>query len=100
MRKTSLLAGWLLTLLAGTPAWAAYQGAPPQIVSDGGTGATTFTAHGVVIGEGTGAMVAVSPVADSVLVYGSASSDPTLAGTGSTADSVLGWGAAGVAPAP
>jgi hypothetical protein len=100
MRKTSLLAGWLLTLLAGTPAWAAYQGAPPLIVTDGGTGATTFTAHGVVIGEGTGAMVAVSPVADSVLVYGGASSDPTLAGTGSTADSILGWGAAGAAPAP
>lgn len=101
MCKASLLAfGLLASLLAWTPAWAAYQGTPPQIVSDGGTGATTFTAHGVVVGEGVGAMVAVSPVADSVLVYGSASSDPTLAGTGSTADSVLGWGAAGAAPAP
>jgi len=92
----------LALLLAFAPegAFAAYPGTPPLIVAVGGTGATTFTAHGMLVGEGTAAIVAMAPVADSVFVQGSASSDPTTAGTSSTADSMLGWGAAGSTPAP
>jgi hypothetical protein len=92
----------LAAALAFAPSlsYAAYTGTPPLLVVDGGTGAQTFTAHGILVGEGTGAVVALSPVADSVVVWGSASSDPTTAGTSSTADSVLGWGAAASTPAP
>lgn len=158
MRKiAALLAGLLLT----QPAFAAYY-PTPVTVNAGGTGATTLTAHGVLLGEGTSAVVAVTPVADaaivytggasadptaiavgncanaltyststhtfgcanptqhaiviggasgaafstlanvadSVVVFGATATDPTTAGTSATADSVLGWAAAGTTPAP
>lgn len=69
------------------------------VVAGGGTGVTTLTAHGIVLGEGTSNVAVLSPVADSVVVWGASSADPTTAGTSSTADSVLGWGAAGSTPA-
>ena len=97
-----LFRGLLALLLAMAPeaAFAAYPGQAPLIVANGGTGATTLTAHGMLVGEGTGPIVSITPVADSVWVQGSASSDPTTAGTSSTADSALGWGAAGSTPSP
>ena len=70
------------------------------VVAGGGTGATTFTAHGSLVGEGTGAVVAMTPVADSVFVQGSATADPLVVGTSATADSVLAWTAAGTTPGP
>jgi hypothetical protein len=70
------------------------------IVAGGGTGATTFTAHGLIVGEGASAFAAMTPVADSVFVQAAATSDPTTAGTSATADSMLGWAAAGSTPAP
>ncbi len=52
-------------------------------VPQGGTGVATFTAHGVLIGEGTGAIVATATgTAGQVLVSGGSSADPSFgAGT-------------------
>ena len=61
----------------------------PVSVSNGGTGATSLTAHSVLIGEGTSAVVAVGPgLAGQVLTSGGAGADPSFvsptAGTGLT----------------
>src|SRR3569832_917104 len=45
-------------------------------VSQGGTGATTFTAHGVLRGEGTSAVVASAAMTDGQLLIGQTSADP------------------------
>lgn len=68
-----------LVCFAPVAAMAAYVGSSPLIVSNGGTGQTTLTAHGVLVGEGTSAVVSI--------------------GSGSTADSVVAWAAAGSDPA-
>ena len=47
-------------------------------VAQGGTGATTLTAHGVLIGEGTGAIVATAVGAAGTVLTGVASADPTF----------------------
>lgn len=52
-------------------------------VSSGGTGANTFTAHGVLIGEGTGAIVASSTgTSGQPLLSGGASADPAYGNLG------------------
>jgi hypothetical protein len=51
----------------------------PIPVGSGGTGAATLTAHGVLLGQGTGAVTAVSPAAANfALLATGASSDPTF----------------------
>lgn len=45
-------------------------------VSQGGTGATTFTAHGILLGEGTSAVVATAAMTDGQLLIGQTSADP------------------------
>lgn len=45
-------------------------------VSQGGTGATTFTAHGVLIGEGTSSVVATAAMTDGQLLIGQTGADP------------------------
>jgi hypothetical protein len=48
-------------------------------VSGGGTGTTTFTAHGVILGEGTSALgVTSAGTAGQVLISGGASADPSF----------------------
>lgn len=107
--------------------------AAPQTVAHGGTGATTLTAHGVVVGEGASAVAAAGPGSTSgvPLIAQGASADPAfgtavvagggtgaatlaangvvvgegtsavhVAGSSSTADSALMWGAAAADPAP
>jgi hypothetical protein len=83
MRKTSLHAAVLALFFTFGPfsAWAAYFGTPPLIVTDGGTGATTLTAHGVLVGEGTSAVVATAPVAGSILSQTTTGSDPAFTAT-------------------
>ena len=73
-----IVLGLALASFVLRPALAAYTGTPPLLVVDGGTGATTLTAHGPLVGEGTSAIVALSPVAGSVLYQSSAGSDPVM----------------------
>lgn len=78
------IGGWLAigsTILwgIGLPAnisWAAYTGTPPLIVANGGTGAVTLTAHGVLLGQGTSAITALSPGNDSVVLWQTSGADP------------------------
>lgn len=46
-------------------------------VADGGTGATSLTDGGVLLGSGTGAVTAMSVLGDGVIVVGDNSTDPT-----------------------
>lgn len=45
-------------------------------VGNGGTGASTLTAHGVLIGEGTSAVTAIGPGANGQMLLGVTGSDP------------------------
>lgn len=48
-------------------------------VAEGGTGAQTFTAHSLLVGEGTGAVVALGAASNGQIAIGSAGADPVLA---------------------
>lgn len=48
-------------------------------VADGGTGASTLTDHGVLLGSGTGAITALGEASNGQLVIGSTGADPVLA---------------------
>jgi hypothetical protein len=66
----------LLAALWAIPALAAYDGSPPLIVANGGTGAITLTVHGVLIGEGTGAIVATAAGTSGIPLVGQGAADP------------------------
>lgn len=51
----------------------------PVSVSNGGTGATSFTAHSVLLGQGTSAITALGAASNGQLIIGSTSADPVLA---------------------
>lgn len=51
----------------------------PVSVANGGTGASTFTAHSVLLGQGTSAITALGVATNGQLIIGSASADPVLA---------------------
>jgi hypothetical protein len=63
-------------LLSSTSSWAAYTGSPPLLVANGGTGAQTFTAHGVLLGEGTGAVVPTAVGTNGQMFLGATGADP------------------------
>jgi hypothetical protein len=66
-------------------------------VGKGGTGATTLTDGGVLLGSGTSAITATAVLGDGVILIGDASGDPTTLDVGSsTAITVLGTVATGV----
>ena len=66
-------------------------------VNKGGTGATTLTDGGVLLGSGTSAITATAVLGDGVILIGDASGDPTTLDVGSsTAITVLGTVATGV----
>jgi len=46
-------------------------------VAGGGTGATTFTAHGILLGEGTSPIVSTAAMTAGQLLIGQSSADPT-----------------------
>ena len=66
----------------------AYEGPHPFPVESGGTGAATFTDHGVLIGSGTGAITAASVGTNGQLLIGSTGADPAYA-TVTSSDSLL-----------
>tara|TARA_R100001594_G_scaffold31094_1_gene57993 strand:- start:1631 stop:4657 length:3027 start_codon:yes stop_codon:yes gene_type:complete len=66
-------------------------------VNKGGTGATSLTDGGVLLGSGTGAITAMSALGDGVIVIGDGSGDPTTLDVGSSsAITILGTIATGV----
>jgi hypothetical protein len=52
--------------------------ADPLIVGKGGSGAATFTDHGVLLGSGTDAFTALGAATDGQLLIGSTGADPIL----------------------
>src|SRR5690606_11801630 len=48
-------------------------------VANGGTGATSLTDHGVLVGSGTGAVSVVAPLDDDEVLMGSTGADPVAA---------------------
>mgnify|MGYP003134395332 FL=1 len=60
-------------------------------VADGGTGASTLTDGGVLLGSGTGAVTAMSVLADSEMIVGNGSTDP-VAESGATLRTSIGVG--------
>jgi hypothetical protein len=54
----------------------------PLTVDKGGTGATTLTDHGVLLGSGTGAITPLGAMSSGQLVIGSSGADPVLATLG------------------
>ena len=66
-------------------------------VAYGGTGATTFTDGGVLLGSGTGAITATAVLGNGEILIGDASGDPVALDVGSsTAITILGTVATGV----
>jgi hypothetical protein len=57
-------------------------------VADGGTGASTFTDGGVLLGSGTGAITATAVLANGQLLIGDNSTDPTVAALTGTSNQV------------
>jgi hypothetical protein len=62
-------------------------------VSDGGTGASSLTDGGVLLGSGTGAITAMSALGDSEMIVGDGSTDP-VAESGDTLRTSIGIGSA------
>ena len=60
-------------------------------VADGGTGASTLTEGGVLLGSGTGAVTAMSVLSDSEMIVGYGSTDP-VAESGATLRTSIGVG--------
>ena len=58
------------------------------IVANGGTGATTLTDGGVLLGSGTGAITALGQATNGQLVIGSTGADPVLATLASSGGSI------------
>ena len=66
----------------------AYKQISPQAVAEGGTGATTLTDHGMLVGSGTSAITALSVGSNGQVPIGSTGADPAFA-TISSSDSLL-----------
>jgi hypothetical protein len=62
-----------------------------QAVTDGGTGATSLTDGGVLLGSGTGAITAMAVLADGAMIVGDGTTDP-VAETGATLRTSIGVG--------
>jgi hypothetical protein len=58
-------------------------------VANGGTGATTLTNGGILLGSGTGAVTAMAVLADSAMIVGDGTTDP-VAETGATLRASIG----------
>jgi hypothetical protein len=63
-------------------------------VADGGTGASTLTDGGILLGSGTGAITATAVLADSEMIVGDGTTDPVLE-SGATLRTSIGVDAAG-----
>lgn len=81
--RAAVIAGAVLFVPAVSQA--AYVGTPPLLVINGGTGAITFTAHGVLLGETAGPIVATAVGTNGQMFLGATAGDPgwqTMSGDG------------------
>ena len=65
---------------------------PLQVVS-GGTGASSLTDHGILVGSGSGAITASTPLTAGQMIYGVDGADPGVLGAGDTTNILVGGGA-------
>ena len=68
-----------------------YVGGTDVSVADGGTGASSLTDGGVLLGSGTGAITAMAVLSDSEMIVGNGSTDP-VAESGATLRTSIGVG--------
>lgn len=59
----------------------AYKRISPQPVDEGGTGASTLTDHGVLVGSGTGAVTPLAVGTTGTVLIGTTASDPSFSAT-------------------
>jgi len=57
----------------------AYKQPSPQVVAEGGTGLSTITDHGILLGSGTGAITPLGVATNGQIPIGSTGADPVLA---------------------
>jgi hypothetical protein len=67
----------------------------PVIVGEGGTGVTTLTDGGVLLGSGTGSITSMAVLTDGQIIVGDGTTDP-VAESGATARTSLGAAASGI----
>jgi hypothetical protein len=89
------MANWKKVIVSGSAAELASLSLDTALtVANGGTGASTLTDHGVLLGSGTGAVTALGVATNGQLVIGSTGADPSLAtltqGTGVTITNTAG----------
>jgi hypothetical protein len=70
------IVSFTVCLLYSVSSFAAYTGSPPLLVANGGTGAQTFTAHGVLLGEGTNPLVPTAVGTNGQMFLGATAADP------------------------
>ena len=87
----------LLSVSAGSSNWGALGTATAVTVPNGGTGAATFTTHGVLVGEGTSAIQATAAGTNGQLLIGSTGANPAFATVTSTLGLSFTTGAASLA---
>jgi hypothetical protein len=63
-------------------------------VADGGTGASTLTDHGILLGSGTDAITAMTALGAGEIIIGVAGADPHVLAAGATTAILVGGGAA------
>ena len=79
------------TFTSATIAGGTITGITDLTVADGGTGASTLTDGGVLLGSGTGAITAMSVLSDGEMIVGDGSTDP-VAESGATLRTSIGVG--------
>lgn len=89
--RTSLGLGTMATQASGAVAitGGTVTGITDLVVADGGTGASTLTDGGVLLGSGTGAITAMAVLADSEMIVGDGTTDP-VAESGATLRTSIG----------
>ena len=80
-----------LTTAAATITGGSVTGITDITVADGGTGASTFTDGGVLLGSGTGAITAMAVLTDGQMIVGDGTTDP-VAESGATLRTSIGLG--------
>ncbi len=80
-----------LTTAAATITGGSVTGITDLTVADGGTGASSFTDGGVLLGSGTGAITAMAVLSDGQMIVGDGTGDP-VAESGATLRTSIGLG--------
>ena len=93
--RTVVCAGGVQTTNTDRRAWFQTETYSTSTVSQGGTGLTTITDHGLLLGSGTDAITPLAAATDGQLPIGSTGADPVLAALTGTANQITITNAAG-----